>query len=170
MNPQQPFKVPRSVLVVIHTPRWDVLLLRRRNDAPDGTPFWQSVTGSQEADDAGWTETAAREVQEETGLQCGLGWPAACLQDWALENVYPIYPRWRNRYAPGVFFNVERVFGLCVPEPYPVRLSAAEHRAYCWLPWIEAADRCYSASNAEAILSLPHIRRASLSRAEDPCR
>lgn len=169
MNPQQPFKLPRSVLVVIHTPRSDVLLLRRRSDGPDGVPFWQSVTGSQEAGDRGWADTAIREVWEETGILCGFDRPEARLYDWKLQNVYPIYPQWRGRYAPGVFFNVEHVFGLCVPEPSPVRLSVDEHIGYCWLPWIDAADRCYSASNAEAILSLPHLQRTLLYTAEDPC-
>jgi dATP pyrophosphohydrolase len=34
-------------------------------------------------------------------------------------------------------------------------LSPREHTAYQWLPWQAAADRCFSPSNAEAILNLP---------------
>jgi dATP pyrophosphohydrolase len=34
-------------------------------------------------------------------------------------------------------------------------LSPREHTDYVWLPWLEAADRCFSSSNAEAILQLP---------------
>ena len=41
----RPFKIPQSVLVVIHTPALDVLLIRR----PDPHEFWQSVTGSKDA-------------------------------------------------------------------------------------------------------------------------
>lgn len=153
------YKTPRSILVVIYTPQWEVLLLRRAQAAPDGQPFWQSVTGSQEALDASWTCTAVREVAEETGIVCGTQVPGACLQDWGLENVYPIYPAWLHRYAPGVWCNVEHVFGLCVSPQPPVQLSPAEHSDYCWLNWRAAADRCYSASNAEAILMLPHLHR-----------
>ena len=39
----------------------------------------------------------------------------------------------------------------------PVRLAPREHLAYQWLPWREAADRCFSPSNAEAILQLPRF-------------
>lgn len=170
MNPQPPFKQPRSVLVVIHTPQLEVLLLQRLQDATGDRSFWQSVTGSQEESDAGWADTAIREVWEETGIRCGVDRPDATLDDWALENVYPIYPQWRHRYAPGVFFNVERVFGLRVPGPVPVRLSATEHRAHCWLPWSAAADLCFSASNAEAILSLPRLQNAIPPPTENPCR
>ena len=58
-------------------------------------------------------------------------------------------------YAPGVWHNTERVFGLQVPAPQAVALNPREHTAYAWLDWREAADRCFSPSNAEAILQLP---------------
>ena len=48
-------------------------------------------------------------------------------------------------------------FGLCVPAGTPVVLSPREHVAFEWLPWREAADRCFSASNAEACLLLPRF-------------
>ena len=96
-----------------------------------------------------------REVREETGIDAG---GADCrLTDWQLENVYPIYPQWRQRYAPGVTHNTEHVFGLRVPQGTAVRLEPREHSAYVWLPWREAADRCYSPSNAEACLLLPRF-------------
>lgn len=145
------YKIPRSVLVVIHTPAREVLLLNRA----DSPGFWQSVTGSQDHAGEGWAETAAREVAEETGL-CPQA-PGHVLTDWGLENIYEIYPRWRHRYAPGVVTNTERVFGLCVPSAVPVELSTREHIGYQWLPWREAADRCSSASNAEAVLQLPRL-------------
>lgn len=147
----RPPKIPESVLVVIYTPALEVLLIERA-DAPG---FWQSVTGSKDSLDEPWRETCVREVEEETGIVVGSSEvPLSALQDWALANVYEIYPRWRHRYAPGVTHNTERVFGLCVPSGTPVRLAPREHTAYQWLPWREAADRCFSPSNAEAVLHL----------------
>ncbi len=145
----RPHKIPQSVLVVIHTPALEVLLLERTD--PPG--FWQSVTGSKDAEDEPWAETARREVREETGIDAGAG----VLRDWAVENVYAIYPRWLHRYPPGVTHNTERVFGLQVPAATPVTLSPREHLRYRWLPWREAADACFSPSNAEAILLLPEF-------------
>lgn len=146
----RPYKIPRSVLVVVHTPALDVLLIERA----DKPGFWQSVTGSLDAEDEPLDLTARREVAEETGIAGGL------LRDWRLENVYEIYPVWRHRYAPGVTHNTEHVFGLTVPAGTPVRLNPREHTAQVWLPWRAAADRCFSPSNAEAILQLPRFAGA----------
>lgn len=149
---ERPYKIPESVLVVIHTAALDVLLIRR-SDA--GT--WQSVTGSKDHPDETFWDTAVREVREETGIDA---LHVACdLQDWALENVYDIYPAWRKRYPPGVSRNTERVFGLRVPEGLRIVLSSTEHTAHQWLPWREAADRVFSPSNAEAILLLPRWQK-----------
>lgn len=151
MTPR-PFKVPRSVLVVIHSPELDVLLIERA----DKPGFWQSVTGSLDALDEPPAEACVREVWEETGIRIGsAAVPASALQDWQLANEYEIYPVWRHRYAPGVTHNTEQVFGLTVPAGTPVVLSPREHLQHAWLPWQEAADRCFSPSNAEAILQLP---------------
>lgn len=149
----KPFKLPLSVLVVIYTPVREVLLIRRADHAE----FWQSVTGSMDVQDASLVYTAAREVAEETGIAVE---PQA-LQDWGLVNHYDIYPAWRHRYAPGVTRNTEHVFGLCLPEAVPVRLSPAEHTASHWLDWRAAADLCFSPSNAEAILQLPKFMQTS---------
>ncbi|CAH0354662.1 dihydroneopterin triphosphate diphosphatase [Aquabacterium sp. CECT 9606] len=147
-------KIPLSVLVVIHTPELEVLLIERAQQAG----FWQSVTGSKDLEDEPWDVTAIREVQEETGIVVGgPEVPRDALQDWAIENIYEIYPVWRHRYAPGVTHNTERVFGLCVPRDIPITLAPREHTAWAWLPWREAADRCFSPSNAEAILQLPRF-------------
>jgi dihydroneopterin triphosphate diphosphatase len=147
----RPFKIPQSVLVVIHTPALDVLLVNR-TDTPG---FWQSVTGSKDTEDEPFEETASREVMEETGIDCAHG----TLTDWQLENFYDIYPKYLHRYAPGITQNREHVFGLCVPHGTPVTLNPREHTAHRWLPYREAADACFSPSNAEAILMLPQFTR-----------
>ena len=148
---QPAHKIPESVLVVIHTPALDVLLIRRTG----GDGHWQSVTGSKDTWDEAFDNTARREVAEETGIDTQTD--GCLLTDWALENRYDIWPQWRHRYAPGVVRNREHVFGLCVPPRTPVVLSPREHDAFEWLPWQQAADRCFSASNAEACLLLPRF-------------
>ena len=148
-----PWKIPVSVLVVIHQPDGQVLLIERA----DKPGYWQSVTGSVDREDEPLQVTARREVAEETGIETGT------LRDWQLSNVYEIYPVWRQRYAPGVTHNTEHVFGLTVPAGTPVQLSPREHLQYLWLPWREAADRCFSPSNAEAILQLPRFSNLSAS-------
>ena len=145
----KPYKIPESVLVVIHTPALQVLLVHRA-DVPD---FWQSVTGSKDVPGEAFGTTAVREVLEETGIDAHGG--SCQLIDWKLENIYPIYPQWRHRYAPEVAHNTEHLFSLQVPEHTVVTLNPREHTAFVWLPWREAAGRCFSPSNAEAILLLP---------------
>lgn len=140
------YKIPVSVLVVIYTQDGQVLLMERA-DAPG---LWQSVTGSQDADET-LVQTAIREVHEETGLDAD----RFDLTAWDIENRFEIYERWRNRYAPGVTHNTEHVFGLALPVPQPVVLSPREHLRYVWLPWEAAAERCFSSSNAAAIRLLP---------------
>lgn len=151
MSDPRPYKIPESVLVVIHTPALDVLLIERA-DAPG---YWQSVTGSRATAEEPLRQTCIREVHEETGIDANA--PGCLLRDWRLSNVYDIYPRYLPRYAPGVTRNTEHVFGLRVPHQLPVTLSPREHVAWQWLPWREAADRCFSPSNAEAVLLLPEF-------------
>jgi dATP pyrophosphohydrolase len=154
MDQPRPHKIPESVLVVIHTDDRQVLLLERA----DRPGFWQSVTGSKDRLDEPLQETAVREVEEETGIVIGSpAVPLSALRDWQLRNVYEIYPVWRHRYAPGVMHNTEHVFGLRVPRGTPVALAPREHLRYQWLDWREAADQCFSPSNAEAILQLPRF-------------
>jgi dATP pyrophosphohydrolase len=145
-------KIPESVLVVIHSADLQVLLIERA----DKPGFWQSVTGSKDAVDEPLVETAMREVFEETGIRIGSpGVSPENLRDWQLSNVYEIYPVWRHRYAPGITHNTEHVFGLQVACDIAITLAPREHLQFQWLPWREAADRCFSPSNAEAILQLP---------------
>ena len=154
MEASRPPKIPESVLVVIHTADCEVLLIERA----DRPGFWQSVTGSKDALDEPSAVTAQREVFEETGIAIGSpDVPIGHLRDWQLINVYEIFPVWRHRYAPGVTHNTEHVFGLRVPRELPITLSPREHTALVWLPWREAAGKCFSPSNAEAILKLPRF-------------
>lgn len=147
------FKIPVSVLVVIHSADLQVLMMERA-DAPG---LWQSVTGSQEfsADEQIETlrQTAIREVSEETGLDA----QTFQLTDWRMCNRYEIFPRWRHRYAPGVSQNSEHVFGLLLPTTRQVKLAEREHLNQIWLPYEQAAEKCFSWSNAAAIRRLPVI-------------
>ena len=145
------YKLPVSVLVVIYTLDFEVLLLERA----DHPGFWQSVTGSQDEGES-LCETAAREVFEETGLDA----KHYSLVDWQAQNIYEIYAKWQHRYAPGIRHNTEHVFGLELPCVLPVQLSLREHLSYKWLPWQEAAGLVFSPSNREAILQLPERERA----------
>jgi dATP pyrophosphohydrolase len=154
------YKIPESVLVVIHTEALEVLLIERA----DHPGYWQSVTGAKDRIDEPLGETCVREVAEETGIVIGTAaLPHEALRDWGLSNVYEIYPVWRGRYAPGVTHNTEHVFGLTVPARIEVTLNPREHLRHQWLPYRAAADRCFSPSNAEAILHLPRLvaRRAA---------
>ncbi len=139
-------KLPRSVLVVVHTASLEVLLLERASRAG----FWQSVTGSLDRVDEPLAAAAAREVSEETGIDVARG----TLSAWPLANTFEIYARWRHRFAPGVTHNTEHIFGLALDTRLPVRMSPQEHTASVWLPWGEAALKCFSWSNRDAILML----------------
>ena len=142
------FRRPESVLIVVHTPALDCLLLERVE--PRG--FWQSVTGTLR-----WAETpaecAARELMEETGLE-----PQG-LRDAQIQRAFPILPAWRSRYAPGVERNVEHQWYLEVPDVCAVRIEPAEHVAYLWLPVEAAIEKVASWTNREALQRLEAARR-----------
>jgi len=137
-------KLPVSVLVLVHTVQREVLLLERALRAG----YWQSVTGSVDTMDEPLERAAAREVREETGIDGGR------LERWNVIYTFEIYKQWRHRFAPGVIHNVESVFALELPACVPVTLAPEEHTAFEWLPWREAAARCFSWSNRDAILML----------------
>jgi dATP pyrophosphohydrolase len=150
------YKLPVSALVVVYTPALRVLLLERA-DYPD---HWQSVTGGKEPRET-LQETAVRELREETGVDAKA---FGGVVDWHKQNVYEIFPRWKSRYPPGTTHNTEHVFSLEVPSPIDVILSPREHVRHEWLPWEDAARKCFSWSNRAAIEELPRRVAASNGR------
>lgn len=139
--PEEDYKRPESVLVLVYTTAGEVLLMERRQ--PDA--YWQSVTGS-----LAWgehaTAAAAREVEEETGLCV-----ADRLVDCGYENTFEILPAWRDRYAPDVRSNTEHVFRVEYTGRPEVRINLDEHRQFEWLPLPEALERASSRTNREAM-------------------
>ena len=115
--------------------------------------FWQSVTGSLEPGESP-AEAACRELREETGLT-----DEGRLYTPGLSRQFTIDPRWLGNYAPGVRENVEYEWRYELAERCDVRLAAAEHAAYQWLPLSQAAATVWSWTNRDALNSLP-IRSA----------
>ena len=144
MSAAKPLKQPLSVLVVLHDGNGNILLIERA----DRAGFWQSVTGSIEAGET-LSQTARREVQEETGITLSDGQ----LHDWQQSRQYEIYPHWRHRYPPGITRNTEHVFSARIAPDTSIKLSK-EHTAFCWLERTDAAEKVFSPSNRQAILEL----------------
>ncbi|WP_370262862.1 dihydroneopterin triphosphate diphosphatase [Limnobacter sp.] len=156
-------KIPVSVLVVMYSADGDFLLIERA----DRAGYWQSVTGSLDWAEEPPLQAAARELLEETGLQAqpceappvlGCSVEQLCepmrLRPWPHQLQYEIFSHWRHRYPPGVTHNTEHWFAVCLPSGTLPNLSAKEHVAYAWLGAEEAAARCFSPNNAQAILAL----------------
>ncbi len=137
------FKRPESILLVIHTPDQQTLLLKRIRPPA----HWQSVTGSIQWTDETPGEAAVRELQEETGLVTTLDE----LRDWHRRFKFVIPQSMRNRFAPDVHMNVEHMFSICLPQPVPVILRPDEHSAYCWVDLDRANSLLWSWTNREAM-------------------
>jgi dihydroneopterin triphosphate diphosphatase len=140
------YKLPVSVLVIIHTVQREVLLLERSLRRG----YWQSVTGSVDHMEEPLEQAAAREVLEETGIEAAAG----RLTRWNVVYTFEIYQQWRHRFAPGVLHNVEHVFALELQARTPVLVAPEEHTAFMWHPWPQAAAQCFSWSNRDAIVML----------------
>ena len=156
-------KIPVSVLVVMVSPNGDFLLIERADKAG----YWQSVTGSLDFPDEPPLQAAVRELAEETGFNATpVDSPAVSdatlgelltpglLRPWPHSVQYEIFEHWRHRYPQGVTHNTEHWFMVCVPASFTPRLAAREHVGYAWLPAQQAAARCFSPNNSQAILAL----------------
>lgn len=127
---------------MIYDQSGQVLVLQRKDD-PE---FWQSVTGSLEANELP-IETAVRELEEETGI-CVKAYNYEIV-DRVLTNRYTIRPDWQYRYGPNVTSNLEYVFSVEIHRDTPLELT--EHLQFEWLSKEEAIDRVWSESNKQAI-------------------
>jgi dihydroneopterin triphosphate diphosphatase len=110
--------------------------------------FWQTVTGSLEADET-HRQAAVREVIEETGIAAR----EEDLIDLGLVNTFEIPPPWRTRYAPGVTRNEEVCFALKVGKVEP-RMDPEEHDAFAWVCFKDALKMFYWESNRRALAAL----------------
>ncbi|WP_437612026.1 dihydroneopterin triphosphate diphosphatase [Erwinia sp. V71] len=137
------YKQPVSVLVVIFARDTRRVLMLQRRDDPD---FWQSVTGSVEAEETP-AQTAAREVQEEVAIDIHA--EQLTVVDCQRQIEFEIFSHFRHRYAPGVTHNHEHWFTLALPTERAITLS--EHLAYQWLDAGDAAQLTKSWSNRQAI-------------------
>lgn len=140
-----PYKLPRSIQVVIFTGAGEArrsLMLRR---VPEHGAFWQSITGSLE-DNETHAQAAIRELAEETGLTR----VEDDLVELGVVNTFEIAPLWRDRYAPGVTHNEEVCFALKVVEFEPT-LDSREHDSFSWVQFDDAIKLSYWESTKRAL-------------------
>ena len=121
-----------------------VLVLRRVRPFD----FWQSVTGSLEADETP-PAAALRELKEETGID-----GRNRLVATGVEREFLIDPRWRDRYPPGVESNREYEFRLPLAAPVAITVDRSEHSACRWLDVDEAIELVWSSTNKAAFEDL----------------
>ena len=137
------YKNNQSVLVVIYAKSTNhVLMLQRQDDST----FWQSVTGTSEANET-LRATAIREVWEEVGLKIEEN--SSALFDCKESIEFEIFPHFRYKYAPNVTQCHEHWFLLAVEQEFEPILS--EHLAYQWVSPEQASQMTKSSNNAEAI-------------------
>ena len=137
------YKNNQSVLVVIYAENTHhVLMLQRQDDST----FWQSVTGTLEANETP-RATAIREVWEEVGLK--IEESSTALFDCKESIEFEIFPHFRYKYAPNVTQCHEHWFLLAVEQEFEPILS--EHLAYQWVSPKKAIQMTKSSNNAEAI-------------------
>lgn len=137
------YRRPESVLVVVHSGRSVLVMLRVQP-----FNFWQSVTGSLEVGEQP-ADTAVRELAEETGLS-----PYDVIEPTGVVREFEIDPRWRIRYAPGITVNREHEFRLALPDTPRIQLDPQEHSAYRWVDIDEAIETVWSFTNREALEAL----------------
>lgn len=137
------YKNNQSILVVIYAESTRRVLMLQRRDDPD---FWQSVTGSLEADETP-NETAIRELWEEVRLKIEA--KSTTLLDCNESIEFEIFPHFRYKYAPNVTHCREHWFLLAVEQEFTPELT--EHLAFQWVSPTRAIQMTKSPNNAEAI-------------------
>ena len=137
------YKNNQSVLVVIYAENTRRVLMLQRRDDPG---FWQSVTGSLEADETP-NETAIRELWEEVRLKIEA--KSTALLDCNESIEFEIFPYFRYKYAPNVTHCREHWFLLAVEQEFTPEVT--EHLAFQWVSPTRAIQMTKSPNNAEAI-------------------
>jgi dATP pyrophosphohydrolase len=143
-HPDEEFRRPESVLVVVYTDDAQILLLKRTKPFE----FWQSVTGSLLVGET-HSDAAVRELSEETGIVSSDSlWFSGTSRQFTIDE------RWRHRFAPGTVSNTEFEWRLRLPQAVDVALDLAEHSSYQWLPVDQAIDAVWSWTNKQALEQL----------------
>ena len=133
-----------------HMPEWQHLTDDQRAQAIRRAGFWQSVTGSLDRLDEPLAAAAAREVMRGDGHRRRARPPAAVERGLYLRDLSALAPPLRA----GRSAERRALFGLELPARRTVCMAPQEHVAFAWLPWREAAAKCFSWSNRDAIVML----------------
>ena len=141
------YKNPNSILLIIFTTKFKVLLLKK-NSKRD---LWQSVTGSMELGENPY-DTALRELQEETGINK----QKSDLIFDDLSHKFMIYSEWIDRYEESTYSNKEYIFSLKLNDEVSVKLSR-EHSSYKWVDLNNAIDLVFSWTNKAALKAIPNF-------------
>lgn len=141
------YKNPNSILLIIFTTKFKVLLLKK-NSKRD---LWQSVTGSIELGEDPY-DTALRELQEETGINK----QRSDLIFDDLSHKFMIYSEWIDRYKESTYSNKEYIFSLKLNDEVSVKLSK-EHSSYKWVDLNEAIHLVFSWTNKAALKAIPNF-------------
>ena len=141
------YKNPNSILLIIFTTKFKVLLLKK-NSKRD---LWQSVTGSMELGENPY-DTALRELQEETGINK----QKSDLIFDDLSHKFMIYSEWIDRYEESTYSNKEYIFSLKLNDEVSVKLSK-EHSSYKWVDLNEAIHLVFSWTNKAALKAIPNF-------------
>ena len=143
-GPAVELRVPRQVLVYLHLPGPEFLLLHRIERLGG---FWQGVTGAPEWGESD-NEAAVREVFEETGLDIASGVHSV---DYRYELRPPAdSSHWESLYGPDVHTVAEEVFAAAAPDGWEPTLSW-EHDDYRWCTLEEALGLLKFEENREGL-------------------
>ena len=141
------YKNPNSILLIIFTTKFKVLLLKKNSTRE----LWQSVTGSMELGENPY-DTALRELQEETGINK----QKSDLIFDDLSHKFMIYSEWIDRYEESTYSNKEYIFSLKLNDEVSVKLSS-EHSSYKWVDLNDAIHLVFSWTNKAALKAIPNF-------------